>query len=698
MHKPIIKSDCKEIKLITYIWREFKLDFMKKVLLTVGCFISYSLMAQWNGNNTLNNAVCNFSVTTTKTNSVSCSDGNGGAFVAWIDNRDIATGGDVYIQRINSNGSLVFASNGLVVCNAVGSQSNISMVPDGSGGVFIAWQDPRSNPSPANLTYVQRVSSTGSMLWAANGVTAMQNISASQTVPIAVVTSLGDFFVVTRDTRTTATTGTDVYVQKLNATTGAPILASDLAIVTATGSQTGVQVATDTSGNFVIVWSDPRTPGSTSNSQIYAQKVNANGTVAWAIDGVVVCSNQSNNRLDPAIAFASSLNDYVISWTDLRAGNTDANIYAQRISGATGAGVWATNGVVVCAATASQSASQIKITSDNAPIITWIDPRTSATTNNDIYIQKLNLATGAAFSAGWVTDGVVVCNVATSQALSNNAILPNNVGGAYIVWSDARTGGTSTPNDIYSLSLNGDASITTGWVANGNFVCNATGTQTTANIVPSTTNRFIVSWQDGRNGIASGEIYASRVETNGVLPLQLGQLFAKRDKENIILNWETVNEHNNSHFEVEKLNTNNSFVSLGNVPAKNTATNAYSFTNTKAGKGVNLFRLKMVDAAGKFSYSNTVRVDIDGLMNNSLSIYPNPVKSMVQFTFNANEKELVTLNIISAQGKILKTQLQQMIQGYNTVSINIADLTAGNYVLQVVDSKHKRLATQSFVK
>lgn len=670
---------------------------MKKCLLFIFSLAIGQVFAQWTGNTALNNAVCSFNSNTGKTGSVICSDGNGGAFVAWVDARDNGTtGNDIYIQRINANGSLVFNANGLLVCNAAGGQSNISITPDGNGGAFLVWQDPRvTMPSPINLAYAQRVSATGSLLWATNGVAAFQTLTGSQTVPTAVVTSLGEFFVVTRDARNA---NTDLFVQKLNATTGAPLLTNDLPIVTQAGNQSQQQVATDTSGNFVIVWSDPRTPGTTSNQQIYTQKVNANGTVAWAADGLVVCSNLANNRLDASISFVNSINEYVISWSDLRAGTTNTDIYAQRISNLAGAPFWTVNGVAVCAATGSQSSSQIRVTSDNAAIVSWIDPRNSATTNNDIYAHKIKLSDGSAFSTNWLADGTVVCNVATSQTFGNSSIIPNHLGGAYFVWSDPRTGGSSTPNDIYTLSLNGDASITSGWIANGNIACTAAGSQTTPNIVASSNNRFIVTWQDARNATANGEIYASRFETNGLLPIQLTQLVAKRDNENIVLSWETINENNYSHYEVEKLNTNNSFINIGNVVAKNKAANAYAFTNNKAGKGVHLYRLKMVDATGKFAYSNTVRVDIDGLTNNSLSIYPNPVKSYLQFTFNASEAEKFTLQILSAEGKMVKTQVQQMAQGYNTISVPVNDLLAGNYILQVLNSSHKKLVSQVFVK
>jgi hypothetical protein len=58
-----------------------------------------------------------------------------------------------------------------LVCNADFAQGSISLVLDGAGGVVIAWSDKRSgNTTNDEEVYGQRVNSDGTIAWASNGV------------------------------------------------------------------------------------------------------------------------------------------------------------------------------------------------------------------------------------------------------------------------------------------------------------------------------------------------------------------------------------------------------------------------------------------------------------------------------------------------------------------------------------------------
>ena len=95
---------------------------------------------------------------------VICSDGSGGAFIAWEDVRDYR---DIYAQRIDEMGRRQWPIEGLAVCTATYSQTGPRICSDGSGGTIIAWTDPRA--SIVRDIYAQRISSGGTPLWTSNG-------------------------------------------------------------------------------------------------------------------------------------------------------------------------------------------------------------------------------------------------------------------------------------------------------------------------------------------------------------------------------------------------------------------------------------------------------------------------------------------------------------------------------------------------
>ncbi|MDD4333355.1 MAG: discoidin domain-containing protein, partial [Patescibacteria group bacterium] len=98
-------------------------------------------------------------------------DGANGAIITWS---TIGAGGydpSIRAQRIiGDTGVKDWGNNGVVVCDTSGdwAQRNVAIASDGVGGAFISWNDWRDNPD--SYIYMQRIDSSGSGLWAENGV------------------------------------------------------------------------------------------------------------------------------------------------------------------------------------------------------------------------------------------------------------------------------------------------------------------------------------------------------------------------------------------------------------------------------------------------------------------------------------------------------------------------------------------------
>ncbi|MBI3802617.1 MAG: IPT/TIG domain-containing protein [Nitrospirae bacterium] len=91
------------------------------------------------------------------------SDGTGGAIVTWSDRRS-GTHYDLYIQRINSGGTVQWTADGVALSTAANDQSSgaatapAQIIPDGSGGAIVAWQDNRNGTWDI---YAQGISTSG---------------------------------------------------------------------------------------------------------------------------------------------------------------------------------------------------------------------------------------------------------------------------------------------------------------------------------------------------------------------------------------------------------------------------------------------------------------------------------------------------------------------------------------------------------
>ncbi|MCK4539135.1 MAG: T9SS type A sorting domain-containing protein, partial [Candidatus Krumholzibacteria bacterium] len=118
------------------------------------------------------------------------------------------------------------------------------------------------------------------------------------------------------------------------------------------------------------------------NYDIYSQRINASGAVQWTTDGISLCV-ATGNQLDPQIT-SDGASGAIVTWIDGRSGLY--SIYAQRIN-ASGTVQWTADGVPICTATGGQTDPRIIPDGAGGAIITWNDGRSS---NYDIYAQVVD--------------------------------------------------------------------------------------------------------------------------------------------------------------------------------------------------------------------------------------------------------------------------------------------------------------------
>lgn len=359
------------------------------------------------------------------------SDGSGGAIIAWQSYRGSATA-DIYAQRINSSGNIMWSINGLPVCVVVFEQDSISMVSDGLGGAILTWQDYRSNNGFADI-YAQRINPSGTMIWTANGVN-ICNQAASQRGPKIIGDGSGGAFITWYDNRAG---NYDIYSQRVGAAGAVQWTTNGVATCTMAADQLTPDVCSDGADGVIITWTDFR---SSTDFNIYAQRVGPSGAIVWVVDGVVMNNNVAYAQLDPMIV-SDGLGGAIISWTDYRTGTT-ADIYAQRVN-STGAVQWTATGVIICTASGDQIFSQLTSDGNNGAYITWEDHRNAG--NSDIYAQRIS----STAALNWAATGYEICTVTNDQL--RPSLVSNGNLGAIVVWQDYRSGNEF---DVYEVGFN----------------------------------------------------------------------------------------------------------------------------------------------------------------------------------------------------------------------------------------------------
>lgn len=319
----------------------------------------------------------------------SISDGAGGVFIAWEDYR--SGNADVWAQHLDASGNPLWGGNGTLVVSQVGGQESPVLTSDGSGGIIVAWQDSRSGSYDI---YAQGLNAAGATRWAAGGVPVCL-AAGNQVLQVATEDAAGGAIIAWRDLRSGAS---DIYAQRVDNSGNALWTLNGAAVCDTIGTQSDVRVMGDQLGGAFVIWRDLR---SGTSNDIYAQHVSSTGTMLWTKNGAPIAT-AANDQLNPVLVSDGRFG-FIAAWHDARNG-TDYNIFAQRIR-ANGTRAWAVNGVALCLADSSQQDPVIASDGQAGAIVAWVDPRNPLNPDADVYAQRVD-SLGV---AKWTTNGVAVC-------------------------------------------------------------------------------------------------------------------------------------------------------------------------------------------------------------------------------------------------------------------------------------------------
>lgn len=386
------------------------------------------------------------------------SDGAGGLFAVWTDTRNSSTGYDIYAQHLGANGRPLWAANGVEVVRVSSIQELPQLVADGAGGVIVIWHDHRVFNDGRSHLFAQRLDANGSPLWAPNGIRVAAS-NASQHNAVIAPRAAGGVVVAWHDERNSPNTSLVAQAFDLN---GNPQLGdSGIVLTTDTVVLSNLNVVPIAGGDTMVLWrgnfavvkavrvSNPANvaepfprpalvSGTNSlvavsdgaggvvaalyrfsgNTGVWAQRVSSSLQSLWTTNGVLLSTNVSGDAAsEVAIASDGSGGAYV-AWHTKAAGN-NRNLFAQRVA-ANGATQWASGGVTV-ASTPEEDEFPALLGDPTGAYILWRH-RNSGASDAALRLQRYTLAgTTAWASAADVTSRI--------PSIEDHGLVTDNAGG-----------------------------------------------------------------------------------------------------------------------------------------------------------------------------------------------------------------------------------------------------------------------------
>jgi hypothetical protein len=406
--------------------------------------------------------------------------------IAWVD-YSIDESGDIYAQKISSDGNLLWNTGGVVLCNAEGEQKSLNIVPDQNGGALVIWLDKRLGDQ-AHI-FGQHLNSDGSLQWAENGILLTDDTGEQKShtfwedgqggAILAYVNKVDDM---------------NIFATRINGDGTMP-WGNHIVITDAPLNQESPKITPDGTGSFIVTWRDLR---NTNHGEIYAQKINLDGELAWSPQKII--SSGDFDHKNPRL-INSGDNSVIIVWEDGRNDPNYMDLFAQKISNS-GELLWTDNGVIVSTEAFHQRNPRIISDNNGGAFIVWDDGRNNDHPNEDIYIQHL-LSNG---NPDFENNGRVVSNAIGEQY---SALARQVDGNIFIIWGDKRSGSDA----MYSQILNSE----------GNYVLTNNGKELKSGLSGDAenlislkrNNKIYMIWVDSRRGSFGKQIFMQIIDGDG---------------------------------------------------------------------------------------------------------------------------------------------------------------------------------------
>ncbi len=416
------------------------------------------------------------------------SDGNGGAYIVWLDGMHQAL---IRVQHIDSQGDYPWGEQGETPASVYGYAY---AVDDSSGGIIISW---RTNDS----TYLERLDASGDVVWIFESFTSLK-------VKAMTSDGSGNTFLLLYDD------SNRIYVQKVDGDGSVLWNEGGILLGVYEGDYDGADIVSDNQGGAVVLLQEQKS----RNVTIHAQRVDSYGELLWTEDGVIITSITNCYDANPQIV-SDGTGSFIVAW-DTGSSGFDTDVYVQKLDGE-GNLLWGTRGILVCGDQIVEYDPSINIQSNphiaadgaGGVIVTWYDRRRIG--NGEVFAQKIN-ADGEIL---WEENGVWVWDIPedypyTSGTLDSDIISCTD-GSVIIVWTGYESLVKNTI--VYAQKINQDGELL--WSNDVVYNNPDIRLQGYSNVISDGNGGIIIVSRAGEDSSLSNthSIYAQHIDSQGNL-------------------------------------------------------------------------------------------------------------------------------------------------------------------------------------
>jgi len=192
-----------------------------------------------------------------------------------------------------------------------------------------------------------------------------------------------------------------------------------------------------------------------------------------------------------------------------------------------------------------------------------------------------------------------------------------------------------------------------------------------------------------KTAIPQFSVWTAGYSSNTPLPISLLDFDAVcQESDSISVTWTTASEIQNKLFVIEQSENALNWTPIGEQAGavNSNAVIRYERTLMPRYKGASYLRLKQIDLNGQVKTFDPIFLNCTKALENNFSMSPNPANDFTEITFTAEAEGQVVLSVYSISGQLLKQQTANFRKGYSTVRIEMSELPAGVYYMNLNSS------------
>jgi hypothetical protein len=586
----------------------------------------------------------------------SVEDGMGGLFIFWEDNK---TGfqGEVNFLHVNSDGIVSFRTDGKKISSAETPKYNPAALPGESGTAYILW---RERLGYSDQIYVQKVSSSGALLWKQDGISLstsgkmISDFSASSD-------KAGNIFSAFVNGEPDEKGEYVIKLQGVNKS-GGRLFTQEITAAASENKKSSITVTSNDSGGVQIFWLE----SVEHKSVLMGQSIDKAGKLKWGRKPVVFSDPLENIFSFSAKRFNSSV--YLV-W---QLQKSDKDLYHQ-LAGSNGNELWKKYGQPVIPLRGNQTNPQILIM-DKDILLTWTDDSFG---DRNIHAQKFN----SKGEAQWSRNGINITDYKGDQF--GQKILSDGNNGAIITWLDRRV--NAVRGNIYAQRIDKDGNLL--WDSLGIEAASSKNTEKSyISVIQDDAGGAVVVFKEKRNG--KNEIFGHKIYNTGTFTSQIIAFNTELLGDSVKVSWYSANELNESNFTVERTLTDydGEWTRVAEINSEGrAAAKYYEYYDKPDTAGTIFYRVVQSDQNGNIQPSELSKINY---LRDAAAVFvaqnaPNPFKEATKISIYLPRAGKVKIEFFDSRIEKINELTEDYPSGTSEIEFSAAGLEPGIYFYKV---------------